>query len=388
MNDKHRIHSLDSLRGVAAFSVLLYHCYLVSYLLQNSIDNTLATLSFPLRTIISLSINLFTSGHSAVILFFVLSGFVLTISLLTRKQSYKTFILRRIFRIYPVLFISIIIAFLLHLFIGQNPIPLYAQPQWYQYYVAGPIKITIGDLLGHLALTGIRPGHSFLNSPIWSLVHEMRISLIFPLLVLLLSMDKKLAMFITLGFFLSIFGEMASNFMVMAKYVKTINVVIFETPLYSILQTIYYLVFFLMGIGLAIKREKIYTAINKLPEAAKFISVIIAVIFLIYFDSVTTSFVDYLRGIGAIMLIAFAYSWDRFKVWLSMPIFVWLGKISYSLYIVHWLIIYSVFELLGNSIPLWQCVAATIILSLISAQLMSKFVEYPCINFGKRILPK
>lgn len=388
MNDKRRIYSLDSLRGIAAFSVLLYHCYLVSFLVKSSINNALETLSFPARTILSLSINLFTSGHSAVILFFVLSGFVLTISIVTRKQSYKTFILKRIFRIYPILFISIIMSYLLHLLIGHNPIPNYVQPQWYQYYVAGPIQITISDLLGHVALTGIRPGHSFLNSPIWSLVHEMRISLIFPLLVLLLSMDKKLAMFIVLGFFLSIAGEMVSNFLIMAKYVQTVYIVILETPLYSMLQTLYYLVFFLMGIALALKREKIHFLINRMPEAAKFISVIIAVIFLIYFDSVTTSFVDYLRGIGAVMLIAFAYSWERFKTGLSMPLFAWLGKISYSLYIFHWLVIYTVFELWGNSLPLWQCVAITIISSLILAELMSRFIEYPFINLGKRILGK
>jgi peptidoglycan/LPS O-acetylase OafA/YrhL len=389
MNDKYRVSSLDSIRGIAAFSVLLFHCYLLSHDFKRQIDNVIETYGFPWGSSLSLYMNLFTSGRSAVIIFFVLSGFVLTLSLLNRKQSYKKFILSRIFRIYPVLAISVILSYLLHAFIGNNQVPAITNSDWYQFWVAPPIALTIKDLSGHLALTGISPNQIYLNGPIWSLSHETRFYFIFPLLVLLFYKSKEPAKFIILGIILSIAGGMAASFLILAKYVTVGPSGFAEaTLLYSFVQTIYFLIFLIAGVFLAIRREKIYILINKLPNIAKSSLLIISLICLFYYDSQYSDFVDYLRGIGAFILIALAFSWHSLEKFLASPTLLWLGKISYSLYLVHWLVIYSMSELFGNIFPLWIFISIIIIASLICAELMSRFVENPCLNLGKKLLQK
>ncbi len=388
MNGNVRIRSLDSIRGVAALSVLFFHCYTIAFTFKQQVDNLINDLGFPWNIPLVLGVNLLSSGRAAVMVFFVLSGFVLTLSLLNNKQSYKKFLVARFFRIYPVLFLSVIIAFGLHYVIGNNPLPPSVHVKWYQFHVSVPTPLTFQDLIGHLSLTGITPNHMYLNTPLWSLVHEMRVSLILPLLVSLLLFKNKPAIVIVFGLIISIFGEIISDFLIMSKMVNKPNGFPEETVLYSLVKTVYFLVFFVVGILMAINREKITLKINEFTPFIKTLMVIIAVVFITYYDSAYTMFIDYLRGIGAAMLIAMAFSWKEFEKILEAPILQWLGRVSYSLYLVHWMIIYSIFELFGNIFSLWTNVSVTIILSLICAHIMSKYVEYPCINFGRKILNK
>lgn len=72
-----RIGQLDSIRGIAAFCVLFSHLYSV---LKGVLPTTISFL-FTLTPF-----KLFIAGHSAVILFFVLSGFVLSIPILEKRK--------------------------------------------------------------------------------------------------------------------------------------------------------------------------------------------------------------------------------------------------------------------------------------------------------------
>ncbi len=54
------------------------------------------------------------NGHAAVVLFYVLSGFVLSASISTKpltKINIKHFLIKRVFRIYPALWASMVVAF-------------------------------------------------------------------------------------------------------------------------------------------------------------------------------------------------------------------------------------------------------------------------------------
>ncbi len=90
-----RLHELDSLRGVAAFCVVLHH---VLWLWK---DEVLAKSPAPARGLIEILLQPISAGHEAVILFFILSGLVLSIPVLENgAQSYPVFLTRRVFRIY------------------------------------------------------------------------------------------------------------------------------------------------------------------------------------------------------------------------------------------------------------------------------------------------
>lgn len=95
---KHKFHALDSLRGIAAIMVILQHFWEMNH----ASDARLKPWLF------------FYAGHEAVILFFVLSGFVLSYQLREfRWTEYSLFVWKRIRRIYPAYYASILFSCLL-----------------------------------------------------------------------------------------------------------------------------------------------------------------------------------------------------------------------------------------------------------------------------------
>ena len=100
------------------------------------------------------------------------------------------------------------------------------------------------------------------------------------------------------------------------------------------------------------------------------------------------SVADYVRAVGAIGLIAFALSVKQFGQALTHGILNWLGRISYSLYLVHIPILYVINQTVGES---WSVVQTSIILvalSLLAAELMARLIEFPAIKVGKTLCAK
>ena len=117
-----RYGELDSLRGVAALIVLIGHYLMIfpayeSYRYElNSPFIVYLVKETPLRMF-------FSSGNESVILFFVLSGFVLYVSINNSKFHYPTYIIKRICRIYIPYLVAIIIAILAKMLISHNNLP-------------------------------------------------------------------------------------------------------------------------------------------------------------------------------------------------------------------------------------------------------------------------
>jgi peptidoglycan/LPS O-acetylase OafA/YrhL len=91
-----RYEELDSIRGLAALIVLIFH--VLNVFMYWDIIPPLISKS-PMRVL--------WSGHQAVILFFVLSGFVLFLPFLKRKQPYLPYIIKRIGRIWIPFFVAL-----------------------------------------------------------------------------------------------------------------------------------------------------------------------------------------------------------------------------------------------------------------------------------------
>lgn len=72
-----RLHELDSLRGIAAFSVMLSHVFLVFPIIWNTTRPAEAT--WWLKLFMYSPLRVAWAGHEAVVFFFVLSGFVLAL---------------------------------------------------------------------------------------------------------------------------------------------------------------------------------------------------------------------------------------------------------------------------------------------------------------------
>jgi peptidoglycan/LPS O-acetylase OafA/YrhL len=167
-----RLDYIDGFRAIAIFAVLIFHAGIWAGVTNDAAHRILGV------------------GRAGVDLFLVLSGFVLYWPVVKRPEirsiDVKQFAKRRITRIVPPFYAAIL------LFLGVKWLaasagsgPVWWQPAGYHAQVYG--AVTGGDLLAHVTLT-----HGFFQSTIhsmdaafWSLSLEMQFYFFLPLLVLL-----------------------------------------------------------------------------------------------------------------------------------------------------------------------------------------------------------
>lgn len=160
-HDEQRIGKLDSIRGIAALVVLTGHCGPPA-----GVDASGLVFWLPI----------FWDGESAVVMFFLLSGYVLALQLRSPKRpTYAGFLIRRFMRIWPPFAVTIVLTYLILSALG-----LPAEPDTIHRGVSR--MATVGDLLQNLLFMG---NPYAINSPVWSLFVEMRLSIAFPLLFLI-----------------------------------------------------------------------------------------------------------------------------------------------------------------------------------------------------------
>jgi peptidoglycan/LPS O-acetylase OafA/YrhL len=124
---------------------------------------------------------MFWSGYEAVIFFFVLSGFVLAIPFLDaiKPTNYAVYLTKRIFRIYPPYAVAVCMAVLANIcFYRGAGIPELSG--WFNHSWQGRIDWKL--VTSHFFLIGSFENWRF-NPVIWSLVIEMRISILFPAII-------------------------------------------------------------------------------------------------------------------------------------------------------------------------------------------------------------
>jgi peptidoglycan/LPS O-acetylase OafA/YrhL len=171
-----RIGALDGLRGLAAVVVVICHSLLIVPAFAASIVGGQEPAPgtpewFLLRT----PLRMLTMGAEAVMLFFVLSGFVLTLGFIGRRMTPRFvggYLARRVVRLYIPVWGSLLLALLLATLIVRDT------------GAASPWLAAHHDpALGSVARDAILLlGTSNLNSPLWSLTWEVWFSLLLPVL--------------------------------------------------------------------------------------------------------------------------------------------------------------------------------------------------------------
>lgn len=161
-----RLLALDTLRFLAASVVIVAHARdMHPYLLP---WRFFATWLF--------------QPKSAVAFFFVLSGFVLHLSwkgAWPKLRGWAAFMVKRVFRLYPLYFLSLPLGLLV---LGALPL---AQSEWYALdpawkEIIDQTRNNPVQWVHHFLL--VTPGldMNFLNPPIWTLAAEMRVAFVFP----------------------------------------------------------------------------------------------------------------------------------------------------------------------------------------------------------------
>jgi peptidoglycan/LPS O-acetylase OafA/YrhL len=357
-----RIDEIDSLRGLAALSVVFHHFLISLPYIKSTSDNGL------IKLITNTPLHIFWSGNEAVILFFVLSGFVLSIPLSQGNTSYRSFVIKRICRIYIPYLVAVVVAIIVKLLISEQPIAGFSD--WFNGVSA--TQPTSSKVLDHLLFLGYYKAD--LDPVTWSLVHEMRISLIFPIIMLLvIKTDWKTS--IGVGLFLACISIVISHFL---------------RPKYSTdyLSSIQFIVMFIAGALLARYRNNLTCAclgLTRTGKAALFLLGIIAywyplILNLPMFLSVMG---DWVTTIGACVFVIMAFSSNTFsRVLLVKPVH-FLGQISYSLYLYHAIFLISLVNLLHSHFPIIGILFICLIVSTVAASLSYYFVEIPSVHLGR-----
>jgi len=330
-----QIETLTALRGVVALWVVLYHYRQYSF-------------SVPLA-------GLWKYGYLAVDVFFILSGFVMVYvygeAFLKKKFSYREFLVKRFARIYPVHFVTMAVMAGLYLVSGMaglNVDPENLKGLWINIFL--------------LQGWGLQEQLT-LNYPSWSISAAAFAYLLFPVFAaavliprrdLVFSLAMLFAVFWVFGFNLvngySLFG---------AQLLKL-------TWDFSVLRIVPE---FLLGAALAVRVSRL-----RWNGLVLFVPAILLQAAALYIDA-PLLFVALVP-----MLIAGLYltTW-RVPRWL-----VYLGTISYSLYMVHAVVEKIVFKVFGlvfhwdkGSFPVAVIFVGALI-AVGAAHLLYRFVEHPC----------
>jgi peptidoglycan/LPS O-acetylase OafA/YrhL len=293
---------LDTLRAIAALIVVIGHIELLK----------------KGKNIPNLFLNL-PDGHIAVVLFFVISGFLITYLLVKEREnngqiSFRKFYMRRILRIWPLYYTILILSFFLfRVEYETNSIVL---------------SFTIFPNIAHALNAG------WPTSPqIWSIGVEEQFYLFWPLFLVLIP-EKRMIFYLLLFFF---------GYSLIPHIAGYINVRTIESPdLVSFVNKFFYgTKFNSMSIGalfgfLYAKGDKVIPFFYK--NYIAYPSIILS--FLLWFFGVEFKyFTDEFYSILFSVMILNITTNKNLKFNIDSKLFSFLGRISYGIYMYHWIII-------------------------------------------------
>ncbi|UZE52277.1 acyltransferase [Rhodopseudomonas sp. P2A-2r] len=313
-------------------------------------------------------IRLIFVGRPAVILFFILSGFVLAISIEREMTwNYTIFAFRRICRIYIPAIAAI--AFSATLYYIVHPVDIAHQTSWFKENWTEHLDFT--KLLNQAFFLG-RKQDASLNIVFWSLIIELRISLVFPALYFL---SKHLST--SRSVFAMLIWIVGTETAVRLFGFDTLPY-FSDSPSQAILAWCHFIPFFYFGAMLASHRETIKFELNRSSRLVFLLALAVAL-------AAMTRVNDFIAGVGSGIIIALSLS-DR-AVLLEHKIFCWLGRISYSLYLVHVPIIFAMYYSLWQRLPPVLVIVLAVAVSICFAAVFHALVERPSQLLGKTRWP-
>ncbi|WP_083266465.1 acyltransferase family protein [Arthrobacter sp. U41] len=346
-----RVTQLDGLRGIAALVVVACHALSTLPGIGNVVHgNRSAGLNTAEAWAVFSPLHVLWNGTPAVHVFFVLSGFVLVLPF-TRPGAagkWAQYYAKRFFRLYLPAWASLAVAVALMIIIPRSVSPL--QSPWADMYVTDP---SVAQVLkdGLLMLNA-----STINTPLWSLKWEVAFSLLLPAYVLIAVRWRRFwHVKIGLALLLAAVGALQD------------------------LEWLSYLPIFAIGAVLGAERERIRELTQPWPRFIWFF-VAAAGLFLANAEWISPEQpipgVEALVTVGATLIVLLFVSCGSAKRLGDTAVAQWLGRVSFSLYLVHLPIILAGVTLLRSvSLPLALAVSA--VASFVVAELFYRYVEQP-----------
>jgi peptidoglycan/LPS O-acetylase OafA/YrhL len=335
-----RLRELDALRGLAALAVSFQHVVL----LTGAAGAVLAVAALT-------PLNALFDGTRAVLFFFVLSGFVLAVPFFRGGVSPTGFVAKRAARIYPAYWFALIVSIGIY--------SLSANPHLTLYSVANFASL----LTDYTAQT--------YNVVFWSLVQEMRLSILFPLLILpVIKLPWRWVLagsvpLVVAGFF----GEEVVG-----------------GPIVGLFATVFYAFFFVIGALAAKHIDQLVAVVRSMSPrgAAVWLALAVVVYGAMPDAGIAVPVEKAVVGVACVGIMVLALGWPGFSRFLLFPALQFVGRISYSYYLLHLPVSNLVRYLLHDQFPVITPVV-TIAGSLLLAWIAYRWIEIPSINLGHRL---
>jgi peptidoglycan/LPS O-acetylase OafA/YrhL len=364
-----RYQELDALRGLGACSVAMSH-FLIAFVVEPQWhQGKLKVIAYWLGMI-------FYGGHSALPLFFMLSGFVLALPAVNNKpQSYSVFITRRAFRLYVPYVVAMAIAVLAN-FRWHGPLGL---THWASQTWAGPVNRH--QVLQHLLVVGPLNWTEF-NTAFWTIIVSLRISIIFPILCYLVLRTRPLV---------SILATVFAAFVVIWYQL--------HGGLNTYTITLHVAGFYIVGILLARYKDEVFAWASALSERRKTVYLSVA-LFVYWYGALLIQFIwehtvpswkirlvvlDWAIVPGAIMILILSIGFKPLSRILMSRFPQFMGRICYSIYLIHGTVLFALLYTLGHKLPPLVIFLIYVPSVLCASTLFHYTIEKPSMNFGRSI---
>ncbi|MFC7476492.1 acyltransferase family protein [Dankookia sp. GCM10030260] len=348
------IPELHALRGALAFWVFAAH-------LLGDAEGTLA-------------LRVLGAGGLAVDGFIMLSGFVIAMTLRDGKVSYRAFITRRVFRLFPVLAVCVVLALVVHALAGPRLVREFPDTPLRILLVLGMVQGMVPDALLSCAARSVL-------GPAWSISLEWQFYLIAPALIGFMGAGAGSAHGgrpIALGRTMIVAAGTLAGAWVSFRMLSFCGTSSF-LPMR--------LGYFLVGILSA----QAWLALR--GAGAETLHLVFAGLVALIF-----AFIPSMQLLTLLPWVAVLYASLAERDPLARPLqallhtspIQQLGSISFSLYLVHMPVIHAV-QVLADATtlpPFWRAglmVVLAVVITLVAAAGIWKWVELPCIALGRRV---
>jgi len=311
-NNEHLLH-LDYLRGLSALLVCMGHLRNIFFVNFNEIlviDSFLVKFFYFITSL----------GHQAVMIFFVLSGFLVGGSVIKNINNFnfKKYIVNRITRLWVVLIPCLFLTFIIDQLILSN-YPELLQGKYRNTINSGPsdnYSLTLKTFLGNIFfLQTIFVKTYGTLGPVWSLANEFWYYVLFPLILIIIDFKKKL------------------NLSLKFLYIIFLIIVLYLLP---IKITQYFLIwsFGVFAFYIYDKRKISYHWFNFLTSLILLISALI--LSKLKLLSLFSSDLSISLAVSYLIVVCPKINLDQNKKTNSIrSAFIHLSNISYTLYLVH-----------------------------------------------------
>jgi peptidoglycan/LPS O-acetylase OafA/YrhL len=363
-----RLTALDGLRGVAAMVVVLHHLYLVAEPVLRREGGT--GVGSALWWLSQTPLKLLTAGSEAVLVFFVLSGIVVALPALKPGGfSWAGFLAGRLARLYLPVWASLVIGTAVIWMVPRSN-SVITPGTWMD--TAQATSVGWGSLFTEASLT---TGSYAVNNVLWSLRWELVFSVLLPL-------------FVALAILVSRYWVIAIAAVCVVSTLGVLNGV----------DALRYLPVFFIGTLMAVRLDAIrqWTRRSLLRPRVSFAggALVAGSLLLLVGEwmlrpvfasgSFMNTLLSQLSVLGAAGLVLAAIAVRPVRSALDARPTQWLGRVSFSLYLVHMPILATLTFVLGDD-RWWLVAILTLPLALLAAWGFNRIVERPSHRLARAI---